>query len=126
MPNRWIVGHNVPGYLPEAENDECETWEEARGCLLDRIERAYDDTWMVFPLDRRVDVIEGEYSQVLRRVKSAEPNSYICVDFQRLTYWLTYEMNEPSELNTPATGNPVVGDPTVDPSDTWTIKENDS
>lgn len=38
----YIVGHNVPGYMPETESYPCETLEEARSVLIADLLNAAD------------------------------------------------------------------------------------
>lgn len=40
---RWVCGWNMPGYLPEMDPMECETWEAARDALLFELERYETD-----------------------------------------------------------------------------------
>jgi len=39
----YLVGFNVPGYLPTMEPVECETWEDARACLVDYLRAHAND-----------------------------------------------------------------------------------
>lgn len=39
----WIAGWNMPGYMPEAEPAEFDTWREAHGFIVGEVERAWDD-----------------------------------------------------------------------------------
>lgn len=40
---KWVVGYNMPGYMPDNEPSECDTFEEARDCLIGDLERAADE-----------------------------------------------------------------------------------
>lgn len=35
----WVCGWNVPGFLPDTEPTDCETWEGARDALVWELER---------------------------------------------------------------------------------------
>lgn len=41
----FIAGWNQPGYLPEVEREEFDTFEDARQYLLDTVDRWLDEDW---------------------------------------------------------------------------------
>ena len=42
LDSKWAAGFNMPGYMPDSDPVECDTWEEARDYLKEEIERAAD------------------------------------------------------------------------------------
>lgn len=45
QPKNWAVGHNMPGYLPEADVYITSDWASARDALVADLERASEDDY---------------------------------------------------------------------------------
>lgn len=43
MSSKWVVGMNMPGYMPDNEPSECDTFEEAKACMIGDLERSLDE-----------------------------------------------------------------------------------
>lgn len=37
---KWIVGFNMPGYMPDSDPHECDTFEEAKECMIEDLEHS--------------------------------------------------------------------------------------
>ena len=40
----WIVGDNMPGYMPDSEPFEADNWQHAKECLLETLQRDLENT----------------------------------------------------------------------------------
>lgn len=71
----WVYGANMPGYMPDEEYREAETWAEARDALLWDVERADEGAWGADAGE--LDVAERE----LREAPADEPFAVRCGRF---------------------------------------------
>ena len=44
MRQPWVVGWNMPGYMPDSDPSSFETWEDARDYLVEELDRVCDET----------------------------------------------------------------------------------
>lgn len=77
----WIAGFNQPGYLPDSEPEEFDTFAEAAEWLEDEINRALDDSDLP---DADIVIFEQTFSEA---VADEEPFSLIN-PADRYAYWI--------------------------------------
>ena len=41
---RWVVGANMPGYMPDGDVSHFPNWADARDCFIADVERAIEDS----------------------------------------------------------------------------------
>lgn len=97
MPN-YVVGHNLPGYLPESDPWITDSWESARDALIDDLERLADHASdLAGDLDlEAIDEMQEEFRQTLQSIDRAQaelralPEGFDYLTYaDGLAYWLS-------------------------------------
>jgi hypothetical protein len=83
MAGKFIAGFNQPGYLPDNDPEEFDTFEEARDYLADELDRAADDATEGGDL---ADALEESADEIR---EETGPFSYLAAD--GYAYWVTEE-----------------------------------
>lgn len=105
----WVIGYNMPGYLPESEPGSFYDWPDARDALLDDINNAFDQDFEAVesasPPGRFHDAAEqlnDEYLGALQLVRELSANSEFGITISTpwgsdIHYWLSLiETDEPA------------------------------
>lgn len=71
MTNRFIVGWNMPGYMPDTDPEEYDNWDDARAALvsllkLDR-EELEEAVYMDSEYDSTIRFLEGHGPSILKK-----------------------------------------------------------
>ena len=77
--SRWVAGWNMPGYLPECEPVECDTWHEAHAYIVESLERAWDEGSDDDYLDAHT---------LVHHATEGEPY-WVSVEGDRVRYWVS-------------------------------------
>jgi len=78
---KYIAGFNQPGYLPESEPEEFDTFDEAKDYLVNEMERALDDSD-----EESSDDLESDIEEVQEQTAEF---SFLASD--GYAYWVTCE-----------------------------------
>lgn len=89
----WVVGYNMPGYLPENDPWVTDDWESARDALVDELER--DAEFAVEPGGEGIDVTL--YNDAIAELKALESGQEWATTIGNLAYWLNATDQEPED-----------------------------
>lgn len=95
----FTVGHNMPGYLPEADPWSCETWEQAKLVLIDDMEHDLDGlAEMNSGPDHAGDFVGrmGELEEAITDLKEATGPEYGAI-VGDTSYWIACEEVTPEQ-----------------------------
>lgn len=70
---KWVVGSNMPGYMPDETPHVADNYEHAIGCMIGDLENDRDDLWQDKEGDEEATedgVTEGDYDQVIYALES--------------------------------------------------------
>jgi len=87
MTQVWSSGWNIPGYLPEVDPMNFETWQEAADALREALEQARDDWLFDDP------AVAGQYSVAIELLDQCEPDQRFCERVGTSSAWWRYCRN---------------------------------
>ena len=93
--SNWVVGYNMPGYLPEMDPWVTSDWEQARDYLISEIERSAEYAFEVGEIGEGVD--DDPYDDAIAELKALEPDSEWGDIIGDLSYWLNATDQEPED-----------------------------
>ena len=77
---KWIVGTNMPGYMPDNEPFEADDWAHGKQCLVAEIERDLDDA---------ESDDEADLQQLLEWAQELQEGHEFGATANNRHYWLT-------------------------------------
>ena len=87
------VGSNMPGYMPDEDPDEMDTWEDARSAVIEAIKRDADEAAEARPDEQDGDThpIDAVRDAVLAEVDLVKHGEDFSVVFNARAYWVSVE-----------------------------------
>lgn len=86
----YIAGWNTPGFLPETEPTEFDTFEDAVGFLEDTVDRFWDEDLTDHADDVTDDDVDDVWRPVAEALATATPYSFDELTGDgRLIFWIT-------------------------------------
>lgn len=84
----YTTGTNIPGYLPDNEAQEHDTWQEAKESILAELKRDFDTARDGCTTDGALSGYVLEYNEAVKTFNDTTDQNDVYAYFNGLSYWI--------------------------------------